>query len=796
MDRRTAIVAAAPVLAGAALLPGKLAAFPTGSASPPKRELCVDTMDDLRNLAGGVVSCLTLLGYYAKGDGGGGDFYWDSASTESDNGGTVIAPPHPATGRWKRLISGPISVKWFGARGDGKVITDASIDIAHLGVLKSPSEANFALTDEKKTVYILAAGGPNIAFRGTIDRRIDSKSVMLDRDVLVAPPYPPVKAIYGHDDTDAFQRAIDAVSDLEVVQVPSSGGFYFFALNSDPSGPPAITISKNITIQGDSPNVTIKMGPEQPNPLAPPPAPPATPVAPGTFAYRMFLINNGFTVRFRNVNLEGPEANAKHLFRIIHAGPVPILPGGTATVICQNVKSSKGGEFLKFDEAYSSGDKVAIIEDCDLDNLNDGTAPPYPLILSLSKAWLKISRSKLQNHANCYCVYRGWSCSLSLQDCDIGPGTNGTSNYLVYAQGPPGDTTAPDFDLVSNCRFDGTGVVAGSLLTNKYAVEEVTNCTFYNNHYAILMRGSALISNCYLNGGMILNEDDIRSGSIVSLSNCRFDNCEFATGNSGNDKHSGIGVPFTVAINGCIFTYTPGPNTPVAELMTFNTSPKIEPNPADPTEPGAPATPLLTVFVSDSTFIGGPNSQDSGKPNSQVRIGVALDLRFEKCKFYNNGTTAFSLVQPDNLTNFRIDECWFQDFTKAYSFAGIRAGYKKREIHLRNGMNPDFTKSDDAIVLDQNFNAFRVTGCAPITKISIQDSNYTGHPTWDLDDEITLFVEAEQPQTVTCQPLEGFELVTSINGNILAAGGRRLVGRAVKLRFNGSLSPPKWVEVT
>jgi Pectate lyase superfamily protein len=37
------------------------------------------------------------------------------------NGGTIIAPAsNPSSGRWKRLIEGPVSVRWFGARGKGR----------------------------------------------------------------------------------------------------------------------------------------------------------------------------------------------------------------------------------------------------------------------------------------------------------------------------------------------------------------------------------------------------------------------------------------------------------------------------------------------------------------------------------------------------------------------------------------------------------------------------------------------------------------------------------------------------
>lgn len=59
-----------------------------------------------------------VLGYYTKGDGGGGTFYWDSASTEADNGGTIIQATGITTGRWKRVYSGAVNVKWFGAKSD------------------------------------------------------------------------------------------------------------------------------------------------------------------------------------------------------------------------------------------------------------------------------------------------------------------------------------------------------------------------------------------------------------------------------------------------------------------------------------------------------------------------------------------------------------------------------------------------------------------------------------------------------------------------------------------------------
>ncbi len=64
-------------------------------------------------------SQLSVAGYYTPGDGGGGIFYYDSTSTATPNGGTIFSP-NGGVGRWFRILQGrAISVKYFGAKGDG-----------------------------------------------------------------------------------------------------------------------------------------------------------------------------------------------------------------------------------------------------------------------------------------------------------------------------------------------------------------------------------------------------------------------------------------------------------------------------------------------------------------------------------------------------------------------------------------------------------------------------------------------------------------------------------------------------
>jgi hypothetical protein len=92
----------------------------------------VNSMSDLRALTAVTSNAdVTLRGYYTAGDGGGGRFYWDPNSTESDDGGITIVPTsNPPTGRWKRTDQSEINVKWFGAVGDGVTPDSMSIQAA------------------------------------------------------------------------------------------------------------------------------------------------------------------------------------------------------------------------------------------------------------------------------------------------------------------------------------------------------------------------------------------------------------------------------------------------------------------------------------------------------------------------------------------------------------------------------------------------------------------------------------------------------------------------------------------
>src|SRR5690349_6801558 len=75
-------------------------------------------------------------------DGGGGPFKYEAASASADNGGTVIDPTAAGNGRWKRPEQTTVSLRQFGAKGDGST-NDAS----------ARDNAITALTSTGGTIY-------------------------------------------------------------------------------------------------------------------------------------------------------------------------------------------------------------------------------------------------------------------------------------------------------------------------------------------------------------------------------------------------------------------------------------------------------------------------------------------------------------------------------------------------------------------------------------------------------------------------------------------------------------------
>lgn len=72
---------------------------------------------------------VTLISNWTTGDGGG-TFRWDSVSTATDNGGTIIKETAVITGRWIRQFTDTVDVSWFGADPTGVADATAQIQAA------------------------------------------------------------------------------------------------------------------------------------------------------------------------------------------------------------------------------------------------------------------------------------------------------------------------------------------------------------------------------------------------------------------------------------------------------------------------------------------------------------------------------------------------------------------------------------------------------------------------------------------------------------------------------------------
>lgn len=81
----------------------------------------IGATDSLVDLDPGAATLVSVLGYRAIGDEGGGTFYWDDSLT-SDDAGVYVKPSSLSItdpGRWVRLLNEgqPINVRWYGAYG-------------------------------------------------------------------------------------------------------------------------------------------------------------------------------------------------------------------------------------------------------------------------------------------------------------------------------------------------------------------------------------------------------------------------------------------------------------------------------------------------------------------------------------------------------------------------------------------------------------------------------------------------------------------------------------------------------
>ena len=103
-----------------------------------------------------------LQDYSTPGDLGGGTFFWDTSlawsSVNPDNSGTIASVAAQKTGAWRRIYDGGLSVRWFGATGNGSTDDTSAINSA----IKASITAGGGTVFFDLGTYVTSGGsGPN-----------------------------------------------------------------------------------------------------------------------------------------------------------------------------------------------------------------------------------------------------------------------------------------------------------------------------------------------------------------------------------------------------------------------------------------------------------------------------------------------------------------------------------------------------------------------------------------------------------------------------------------------------------
>lgn len=84
-----------------------------------RTSLSFSNIASLQGLVGSPGLAVTTQGFRNPGDGGGGRFRWNAASTATPIPGFIVKNPAVSTGRWERDMTGPLNPVWAGADPTG-----------------------------------------------------------------------------------------------------------------------------------------------------------------------------------------------------------------------------------------------------------------------------------------------------------------------------------------------------------------------------------------------------------------------------------------------------------------------------------------------------------------------------------------------------------------------------------------------------------------------------------------------------------------------------------------------------
>lgn len=241
-----------------------------GSAGMQSVQKVVGASNSLRALSAGICDLVTAMGYSDSSDGGGGTFRWKSSSVLTDDGGYVIKPAASdatTSGRWFRLISGPVNPRWWGAVGDGATDDSGAFSNAKTYLTTySPTSGfqvpagNYSLGSLSDTTFfsthavnllpnaILKWSTGSVQINAVIAQDDTSKHFDLG-SIPVFPKGATVSPLWfgalgdgTNDDSTAINRAIGSLT---------TGGTVLFASGRTYKITSPLTLKSNVTLQGE-----------------------------------------------------------------------------------------------------------------------------------------------------------------------------------------------------------------------------------------------------------------------------------------------------------------------------------------------------------------------------------------------------------------------------------------------------------------------------------------------------------------------------------------------------------------
>lgn len=667
----------------------------------------------------------------------------------SVSGGSTLTLTNPIIADQSIHFSGTGSVslnqvtspKWFGARGNGRTVTDAVMNSGSPTL--SSATAAFVASDVGSSVFVCDALGAGSSLGPvTITGYTNATTVTLSSNA--SANITGKTAVFGYDDRDGIRRAIAATPTSGTVVLSKSTGFYYLALPKTANASENLNFPRDMTLQGEA-GAMIKYGPEQPG---------------GTSTYVALSTTNGTNVTWRDFYIEGPEhlgttgANTRsfHPLQIVNSN-------GSLTMT--NVKARKSTEGLKVETAISTGacaancvggNVVIKLDNVDFDTAMDTETLGFAeTLIVFQGVYLYVNNSKLANHSGSYAAYLHESTSFRFVNTTLIPSS--IASYAFGCHGPVG-IFVPTFQQVADSTVDVTGVPGDGFETcgGGFNIETIDNVTFYNSgavqRVGLVIFGSAQVSNStFVNVGVLCNA--AFSGTF-KVNNSIFNNSYFNPGTNANAN--------TIILTGNTFT-----NTNAAFISPIDLA-------------GAATTFLLR----GNTVIGGGVNSGGGASTYQMIVRTAASVDIVDHYAFNTGVDrAIALVTSNLVTALTTSNVWFQDTTKAYlGWGGTTAAGVA--LQPRDGLSSSDIASADLITLNHNYNRYRVTGTTAVSRISFQDANWTSNPSISTAAHITLLV------------VSGFRLTNGTYIHCLDNGTVRPAGSSIDLVYDTNTS--KWFE--